>query len=457
MLGHAVLATVTALSAVLALGATVAAAPAIEGYCLTYRAPAETVEATLDAAADVLDDRLGAMGIAGDAITDPGSGTISVLLKPGPTDLVAASELAAGLGATAELTFMPVPLELQGLVGEGPLPAGMADIEPLFTGTEIASAAVVTDDTTGELLIDLLLEDTAARLFDEYAADHYGEQFAIVLDGQILSAPAIRANRFDGRAQISGGAGGFGPDEAQALVAAIVSGAMPVELVLDDVRMCPVSADLIVQTPVDMLARAGEDLEWPAMRVVTLLRDLGLDDFVITLQPETERITVTILSADPATVGPVEGALSADWLGDGVDLAFTDDTLDAFLESLPDQPVALRWSDQVPHGTEWQAAKGAIIGDPSDLGTGEPAGVDVEAVVETYDRWEAFDTLFTKVTDDPHFVGILRIRGRRDGPAVHPRQRPDEGDQGTLRIRRPGVPGLWRLQDPRRRDRPHPH
>ena len=69
-------------------------------------------------------------------------------------------------------------------------------------------------------------------MFDQFAADHYGEQFAIVVDDEVLSAPFIRATRFGGRAQLRG-VGGFTPGEAQALVAAATSGAMPVELSLD--------------------------------------------------------------------------------------------------------------------------------------------------------------------------------------------------------------------------------
>ena len=415
MLRRPVLAFVSALSMVIALGATVAAAPAIEGFCLSYRTPADTSEAALEAAANTLDTRLGAMEIAGDAFADHDAGTIDVQLKPGPQDLAAATDLATGLGATGVLAFMPVPPGLQGVVGEGPLPAGMQDIEPLLTGAEIDSAAVVTDDTFGALVVGLQLNDTGARLFDEFAADHFGEQFAIVFDGDVLSAPFIQSTRFGGGVQVSGGIGGFSPGEAQALVAAASSGALPVELSLDEVRACPVSADLGVQTPLPLLARSGEALEGPATQVAMRLHDLGLDDFVITLHRETERITVTVLSTDHALVGPVEGALSAEWLGDGIDLAFTDDTLDALLAGLPDQPVALRWSSQVPDGTEWQPAKGALVGDPSDLGAGETAGVDIEAVLETYGRREAFDALLSEVTEDPGFVGFS---GSRDGATV---------------------------------------
>jgi preprotein translocase subunit SecD len=256
-----VLATVTALATVIALGAAVAAVPAIEGFCLSFRAPSDTSEVTLEAAADTLDTRLGAMQIAGDAVADQDAGTIEVQLKPGPQDLAAATDLAASLGATGLLEFMPIPPGLQGVVGEGPLPAGMQDIEPLFTGVEIDSAVIVTDDAFGELVVDVQLNDTGASLFDEFAADHFGEQFAIVLDGQVLSAPFIQSARFGGRAQISGGDGGFSPGEAQALIAVASSGAMPVELSLDEVWACAVPADLSVPTPP---ARAGEDLEAPA-------------------------------------------------------------------------------------------------------------------------------------------------------------------------------------------------
>jgi hypothetical protein len=139
---HPVLTAVTALSAVMALGAAVAAADVVDGYCITYRAPADTFPQTLDATANTLDDRLGSMGIAGHAVAEPGSGTITVQLKPGPTDLAAMTDLAADLGATGILEFVPVPPELQFVVVEGPVPDGMQEMNPLLTGVEIDSASI---------------------------------------------------------------------------------------------------------------------------------------------------------------------------------------------------------------------------------------------------------------------------------------------------------------------------
>lgn len=409
---HPVLIAVLVLSSAVGSGGAAAADDVADGYCLTYRPPSETSAATLEAAADKLDDRLGSMGIAGDAIADPVAGTVSVALKPGPDGLADARQLATDLGATHVIRFTPVPVELQGSVEEGPLPEAMQDIEPLFDASGVAYATVGEDPNTRQVVVDLELTDDAGRRFDEYAAEHVGDQFAIVIDEVVVSAPTINAGRFGGAAQISGN---FTSDEARALAAALLSGALPLELLLDDVRACVVLDDLTVPIPLATLERAGEDLERPALQVATRLRDLGVEDFVITLHPESDQLGVTVLPSDPALVRPVKGVLPASWFDEVGDVAFTDDTLDAFLERLPDQPVALRWSGLLPDGTEWRPEKAALIGDPSELGTGKPADVDVDAVVDMHDRWEAWNARLTEVMEDPRFVGF---DGSADGALV---------------------------------------
>jgi preprotein translocase subunit SecD len=174
----------------------------------------------------IIENRVNATGVAEPIVVTQGADRISVEL-PGVED---EADIRNLIGATGVLEFMPVPPELQGMVGEGPLPEGMQDIDPLFTGIEIASAAIAQDSTTREIVVDLQLKDTGARLFDEYAAEHYDEQFAIVLDGDVMSAPVIRAQRFGGRAQISGGTGGFAPNEAQSLVTVLKFGSLPLEI-----------------------------------------------------------------------------------------------------------------------------------------------------------------------------------------------------------------------------------
>ncbi len=103
----------------------------------------------------------------------------------------------------------------------------MLDVEPIFDGTEIAAARIEQDQSTSAIIVDLELQDTGARLLDEYAADHMGEQFAIVLDGIVESAPMIRAARFDGQAQISTD---FTIEQATNLITIMRSGPLPLEI-----------------------------------------------------------------------------------------------------------------------------------------------------------------------------------------------------------------------------------
>jgi preprotein translocase subunit SecD len=174
----------------------------------------------------IIENRVNATGVSEPVVVTQGADRISVEL-PGVDD---EGEIRDLIGATGVLEFMPVPAEFQGAIGEGPLPEGMLDTEPLFTGVEIDSAAIGQDGTTGEVVVNLRLKETGARLFDEYAADHFGEQFAIVLDGDVISAPSLQATRFNGQAQISGGVGGFAIDEATSLVTVLRFGSLPLEI-----------------------------------------------------------------------------------------------------------------------------------------------------------------------------------------------------------------------------------
>jgi protein-export membrane protein SecD len=180
----------------------------------------------LEQTREIVESRVNASGVAEPIVVTQGADRISVEL-PGVDD---EGEIRKLIGTTGVLEFMPVPAALQGSVAEGPLPEAMLDVAPLFTGVEIASAAIAQDPTTREIVVDLQLKDTGSRLFDDYAEEHYGEQFAIVLDDQVMSAPTIQATRFGGRAQISGGQGGFPVEEANSLVTVLKFGSLPLEI-----------------------------------------------------------------------------------------------------------------------------------------------------------------------------------------------------------------------------------
>ncbi len=172
----------------------------------------------------IIENRVNAYGVSEPIVQTQGQDRISVEMPGAKQE----EDLRRLIGATGVLEFIPVPNEFDNVVVDGaPLPEGMADVEPLFTGTELASAAVGRDTTTGELVVDMRLRDNGARLFDEFAADHVGDRFAIVLDGIVQSAPVLQASRFGGRAQISGN---FTPDSANALATVLKFGSLPLEI-----------------------------------------------------------------------------------------------------------------------------------------------------------------------------------------------------------------------------------
>jgi preprotein translocase subunit SecD len=172
----------------------------------------------------IIENRVNATGVAEPVVVTQGSDRVSVEL-PGVDD---EGDIRSLIGTTGVLEFIPVPDEFfNAQLQDQPLPEGMQDIEPLFNGTEIANARIGQDSQTREIVVNLELKDTGARLFDEYAADHFGDRFAIVLDGIVESAPSINARRFGGQAQITGN---FTPDEAQALVTVLKFGSLPLEI-----------------------------------------------------------------------------------------------------------------------------------------------------------------------------------------------------------------------------------
>lgn len=100
-------------------------------------------------------------------------------------------------------------------------------------GTEVRSASAHFDSVNGNgWMVDLDFTSAGSSTFARVTgtlAQHPAptNQFAIVVDGNVLSAPSVPAAITGGKAQISGS---FTKEAAQNLAAAISSGALPVRL-----------------------------------------------------------------------------------------------------------------------------------------------------------------------------------------------------------------------------------
>jgi preprotein translocase subunit SecD len=98
--------------------------------------------------------------------------------------------------------------------------------ETVVTGAALAAAAEQYDTQTGQWNIVFELNETGSDIFGPFTAEHVGEPMAIVLDGEVLSAPVIQSQLTDG-GRITGD---FDQISAQRLALQLRSGALPLPL-----------------------------------------------------------------------------------------------------------------------------------------------------------------------------------------------------------------------------------
>jgi preprotein translocase subunit SecD len=122
-----------------------------------------------------------------------------------------------------------------------------------ITGRDVSTARVSIDQNTSEPYVSVDFNAAGARAFSELTDANVGKRLAIVLDGNVHSAPQIRERIPSGRAQITGG---FTTDEATDLAIVLRAGALPAPVqVLEERTVGPsLGADSIRQGIVAILA-----------------------------------------------------------------------------------------------------------------------------------------------------------------------------------------------------------
>ncbi len=97
----------------------------------------------------------------------------------------------------------------------------------MMTGDVLREARMGLDPRTQEPEVNFELDPAGARLFDAITAANVGKRFAIVLDGNVYSAPVIRERISGGKGVISGR---FTESEAKDLAIVLRAGALPAPL-----------------------------------------------------------------------------------------------------------------------------------------------------------------------------------------------------------------------------------
>jgi SecD/SecF fusion protein len=146
------------------------------------------------------------------------------------------AQLRALLGSTAKMSFqMVAPASGQGVSmlelrdGSGTIPVQDA---VALSGDRLENAAAGFEPDTGRPMVTFAVDRPGAITFAEIAAANIGQRFAVVLDGQVLTALVIQQAIPNGQGQITGD---FTVKEAQTLAVLPTSGALPASLdVIED-------------------------------------------------------------------------------------------------------------------------------------------------------------------------------------------------------------------------------
>jgi len=193
-----------------------------------------TDERTVQQALEIIRRRIDEVGTREPTIQRQGSDRILIQV-PG---IGSASELKEIIGTTAQLTFNPVV----GRADDANSPAGAGnEIAPsldeegvyyILESAHVVSGEELVDaqpsfDQNGRPAVSFRFNPSGARTFGDYTAENIGSPFAIVLDGEVISAPVIQSHIPGGSGIITGN---FGVEESTNLAVLLRAGALPAGL-----------------------------------------------------------------------------------------------------------------------------------------------------------------------------------------------------------------------------------
>ncbi|GAA6178631.1 protein translocase subunit SecD [Shimia sp. NS0008-38b] len=193
-----------------------------------------TDQRTVQQALEIIRRRIDEVGTREPTIQRQGADRILIQV-PG---IGSASELKGLIGTTAQLTFNPVvgrasSADASAGVGNEVLPSldeegvfYIVESAPVVTGEDLVDAQP-SFDQNNRPAVSFRFNASGGRKFGNYTADNIGSPFAIVLDGEVISAPVIQAHISGGSGIITGR---FSVEESTNLAVLLRAGALPAGL-----------------------------------------------------------------------------------------------------------------------------------------------------------------------------------------------------------------------------------
>lgn len=206
----------------------------------------QAIDDAMASATEVVRRRIDELGTREPTIIRQGDTRI-VVQVPGLEDPAALKEL---VGKTAQLEFKMVDrTALPENVQAGVAPPG-SEIFPYAPGTpfegqltavrrlggirgDSLTGAQAGVDENNQSVVNIQFDAAGGRKFADLSTKNVGQQFAIILDGKVLSTPVFEEPILGGQARISGS---FNPESANNLAISLRSGALPVPLTVVEER-----------------------------------------------------------------------------------------------------------------------------------------------------------------------------------------------------------------------------
>ncbi|MGL5009966.1 MAG: protein translocase subunit SecD, partial [Paracoccaceae bacterium] len=195
---------------------------------------AATDDRTLQQSLEIIRRRVDEVGTREPTIQRQGEARILIQV-PG---IGSAAELKSLIGQTAQLTFNRVlgrtaDAGTEVGIGEVLLPSKdeqgvyyVIEDTPVVSGEDLTDAQPAFDDN-GQPAVNFRFNSSAAQVFGDYTAANIGQPFAIVLDGEVISAPRIQSHIPGGTGIITGS---FTVEQSTELAVLLRAGALPAEL-----------------------------------------------------------------------------------------------------------------------------------------------------------------------------------------------------------------------------------
>src|SRR6266478_3151546 len=157
------------------------------------------------------------------------------------------------------------------------------------TGRDVATARVSIDQNTSEPYVSVDFNAAGGRAFSDLTDANVGRRLAIVLDGNIHSAPQIRERIPSGRAQITGG---FTSAEATDLAIVLRAGALPAPVqVLEERTVGPsLGADSVRQGILATMAGFHATLTLPGIAGIALTIGMAVDTNILIFERIREEL-----------------------------------------------------------------------------------------------------------------------------------------------------------------------